>query len=243
MPVIKFESATKKYGDAMALDQLSLEVYSGELFGFLGPNGAGKTTAMKLASGLIKPTSGKTFIAGYDVQIEPLKAKRSVGFVPDTPYLYDSLTGREFLHFCAGLYRIGHYQTVRRVVELLDMFGIGDWIDKRTGEYSHGMKQRIVLASAFLHNPEIILIDEPMVGLDPGGIWLMKKTLRDFCKNGGAVFLSTHNLSDAEELCNRVGIIHRGRLVACGTQDEVRSTGKRLEDVFFNLTTGTGAGK
>ncbi len=233
---IHYEVASKKYGNVVAVDGLSIDVYAGELFGFLGPNGAGKTTAMKLAAGLVKPTSGQVLIAGWDVQIDPQNAKRFVGFVPDSPHIYESLTGREFLHFCAGLYKIGHTETVGRVIQLQDQFGIGDWIDKRSGEYSHGMKQRVVMASAFLHNPKVILIDEPTVGLDPGGIRLVKDVLRNFCRNGGAVFLSTHTLVDAEEICDRVGIINHGKLVAYGKLDEIGTKGQRLEDVFINLT-------
>lgn len=235
-PVIRYSLATKLYGQVAAVEKLSLDVYAGELFGFLGPNGAGKTTAMKLAAGLVKPTSGSVLISGYDIQSNPLEAKSRAGFVPDSPHIYESLTGREFLHFCAGLYKLDNTITGFRIDELLDKFGIGSWVDKRAGEYSHGMKQRVVMASAFLHQPKVILIDEPMVGLDPGGIRLVKGVLREFCTNGGSVFLSTHTLVDAEEICDRVGIIHQGRLVACGTIGEISMEGQRLEELFISLT-------
>lgn len=210
----------------------------GELFGCLGPNGAGKTTAMKLAAGLVRPSAGRVLVAGRDIQVEPLAAKRAIGFIPDNPYIYETLTGREFLHFCAGLYQMNGRATAERVAGLLEQFNIGDWADRRAGQYSHGMKQRVVMASALLHNPQVILIDEPMVGLDPAAMRLVKVVLRDFCRRGGTVFLSTHTLADAEELCDRVGIIHRGQLIACGTVDDIRRQGERLEDAFFALTAG-----
>ncbi len=236
LPVIQYRSTTKLYGQVAAVDKLTLDVKAGELFGFLGPNGAGKTTAMKLAAGLVKPTFGNVLISGNDVQTSPLEAKKLVGFVPDSPHIYENLTGREFLHFCAGLYKLDNVTTTFRVEELLDQFGIGSWVDKRAGEYSHGMKQRVVMASAFLHQPKLILIDEPMVGLDPGGIRLIKAVLRKFCSIGGTVFLSTHTLVDAEEICDRIGIIHKGKLVAWGKIDEIGLKGQSLEDLFIALT-------
>lgn len=238
---ITFEKASKNYNGVHALIDFDLEIPGGELFGCLGPNGAGKTTAMKLGAGLVTPTSGRVLIDGFDIQKEPLTAKRFIGFIPDNPYIYETLTGREFLHYCAGLYTMTPRETLDAVARLLDLFQISDWADRRAGQYSHGMKQRIVMASAFLHNPKIILIDEPMVGLDPAAMRLVKKVLRDFVERGGAVFLSTHTLSDAEELCDRVGIIHRGRMVACGRLDEVRREGERLEDAFMSFTHGENA--
>jgi len=225
----------------MAVDDLELQVRPGELFGCLGPNGAGKTTAMKLAAGLARPTSGRVLIEEADVQLDPLTAKRKIGFIPDNPYIYEALTGREFLYFCAGLYRMNGTATETKVAALLDQFNIGPWADRRAGEYSHGMKQRIVMASGFLHDPSVILIDEPMVGLDPAAMRLVKRILRRFVEDGGSVFLSTHTLADAEELCDRVGIIHQGRLIACGTLDEIRREGEKLEDAFLTLTEGNDA--
>ncbi len=235
-PAIRFDHVFKRFNTINAIDDLTLDIRPGELFGFLGPNGAGKTTAMKLAAGLVQPTKGAIQIVGWDVQEEPLKAKQIVGFVPDNPYIYESLTGREFLHYCAGLYKMDSAETARRVAELFDRFAIGDWADKRAGEYSHGMKQRIVMASAFLHNPKVILIDEPMIGLDPAGVKLVKKVLREYCASGGTVFLSTHTLSNAEELSDRIGIINRGKLITCGTLDEVRRDRLHLEDAFLAWT-------
>jgi len=239
-PALQFLDVTKRYQTLLALDGLNLEVRSGELFGFLGPNGAGKTTAMRLAAGLARPTSGRILVAGVDVQQDALTAKRQLGYVPDNPYIYDSLTGREFLHFCAGLYGVNGSATRETVAELQETFAIGDWIDRRTGQYSHGMKQRVIMASAFLHRPRVILIDEPMVGLDPAGARLVKQVLRAYCRSGAAVFLSTHTLTDAEELCTRIGIINRGQLIACGTLDEIRRDANRLEDAFLSLTAASG---
>ncbi len=235
-PTVEFLGATKFYGKISAVSNLSFSLYPGELFGFLGPNGAGKTTAMKMTVGLVRPTFGKIKVCGYDVQVDSIASKRLVGFVPDSPYIYDSLTGREFLHYCAGLYKIGPVETVARVEELMALFHIGAWADKRAGEYSHGMKQRVVMASAFLHHPKVILIDEPMVGLDPAGVRLIKEILRKFASRGGTVFLSTHTLSVAEELCDRIGIIKSGRMLTIGSLAEVMKGGDRLEDFFLALT-------
>lgn len=191
---------------------------------------------MKLATGLARPTSGKVKIVGHDVQQDPIPAKRLMGFVPDSPYIYESLTGREFMFYCAGLYRMNTYDTIRRVNHLFNKFDMDEWADQRAGEYSHGMKQRLVMASAFLHSPEVVFIDEPMVGLDPSGVKLAKEVLIDFCKGGGTVFLSTHTLTTAEELCDRVGIIKKGKLVIAGTIEEISKNHNSLEEAFLTLT-------
>ncbi|MBT3233421.1 MAG: ABC transporter ATP-binding protein [Calditrichaeota bacterium] len=236
---MSFYGVTKRYGKAIALDSLSLDVYPGELFGFLGRNGAGKTTAMKLATGLTRPSSGKVRIVGHDVQENPIPAKRLMGFVPDSPYIYESLTGREFMFYCAGLYRMNTYDTIRRVNHLFSRFDMEEWADKRAGEYSHGMKQRLVMASAFVHSPEVVFIDEPMVGLDPAGVKLVKDVLVEFCKGGGTVFMSTHTLSNAEELCDRIGIIKKGKLIAKGTIKEISKDNSSLEEAFLEMTKET----
>ncbi|MCF7809953.1 ABC transporter ATP-binding protein [bacterium] len=235
-PSIIFSGVKKQYGSVNALDNLDLELFPGELFAFLGPNGAGKTTAMKIAAGLVKPSSGSVLICGYDIQKQPLEAKKNSGYVPDSPYIYESLTGREFLHFCAGLYKLEHSFTLERVKKLQSDFGIGAWIDKRIGEYSHGMKQRVVMASAFVHNPKIALIDEPMVGLDPAAAKLVKKAMIEFCKSGGTLFFSTHTLTVAEEICDKVGIIHKGKLALLGSVKELSTDSGGLEEAFFNIT-------
>ena len=235
---ISFNAVTKQYGSVTAVNELTLDLASGELFGFLGPNGAGKTTAIKMAAGLVRPTSGQILISGFDIQTKSLDAKRLFGFVPDNPYIYESLTGREFLHYCAGLYRLGYYKTEKRVLELSEQFGIDSWIDKRAGEYSHGMKQRIVMASAFLHEPEIVLIDEPMIGLDPAAVRMVKQVMKDFCSNGGTLFFSTHTLSNAEQVCDRIGIINEGRLIVSGTLEQIRRDSGNLEDAFLTIIGG-----
>ncbi len=194
---------------------------------------------MKLATGLTRPTEGKVKIVGNDVQQDPIPAKRLMGFVPDSPYIYESLTGREFLFYCAGLYRMSTYDTIRRVNHLFNKFDMDEWADKRAGEYSHGMKQRLVMASAFIHSPDVVFIDEPMVGLDPSGVKLVKDVLVEFCQGGGTVFMSTHTLSNAEELCDRIGIIKKGKLVATGTIEEISSGSTSLEDAFLELTKKT----
>jgi len=196
---------------------------------------------MKLAAGLVKPSAGRVLIDGHDILTEPLVAKKELGFIPDNPYIYETLTGREFLHYCAGLYKMDLKTTIEKVAYLLGLFQITDWADRRAGQYSHGMKQRIVMASAFLHDPKVILVDEPMIGLDPAAMRLVKKVLRDFVDKGGAVFLSTHTLIDAEELCDRVGIIHRGKMVACGRLDEIRHGDENLEEAYMSITQGENA--
>ncbi|NQT33619.1 ABC transporter ATP-binding protein [bacterium] len=237
---ISFSAVTKQYGSVTAVNELTLDLAPGELFGFLGPNGAGKTTAIKMAAGLVRPTSGQILISGFDIQTKSLDAKRLFGFVPDNPYIYESLTGREFLHYCAGLYRLGYFKTEKRVSELSEQFGIGSWIDKRAGEYSHGMKQRIVMASAFLHEPEIVLIDEPMIGLDPAAVRMVKQVMKDFCSYGGTLFFSTHTLSNAEQICDRIGIINEGRLIVSGTMEQIRRDSSNLEDAFLTIIGGEG---
>ncbi len=196
---------------------------------------------MKLATGLVKPSSGRVMVGGHDIQSDSLAAKHLLGFIPDNPYIYETLTGREFLHYCAGLYKMDLQTTLDKVAHLLSLFQITDWADRRAGQYSHGMKQRIVMASAFLHDPKVILVDEPMIGLDPAAMRMVKKVLRDFVDAGGSAFLSTHTLTDAEELCDRVGIIHRGKLVACGRLDEVRREGENLEAAYMFVTQGENA--
>lgn len=194
---------------------------------------------MKLATGLTRPTSGKVKIVGHDVQENPIPAKRLMGFVPDSPYIYESLTGREFMFYCAGLYRMSTYDTIRRVNHLFNRFDMEEWADKRAGEYSHGMKQRLVMASAFVHSPDVVFIDEPMVGLDPAGVKLVKDVLVEFCKGGGTVFMSTHTLSNAEELCDRIGIIRKGKLVATGTIEKISEESASLEEAFLEITRET----
>jgi len=238
--MIELIHLTKKYGNLTAVDDLTLKIEEGEFFGFLGPNGAGKTTTIRMITGLIRPTSGRIILGGYDLAKEPLSAKKIVGFIPDRPFLYEKLSGREFLRFVAELYgmRDGIYR--RRVEELLSLFELSQWGDELVESYSHGMRQRLVFSAALIHNPKIIVVDEPMVGLDPKGMRLIKEIFQDFVRKGGTIFMSTHTLSLAEELCHRIGIIHQGKLIALGTKEEIRRKAKlpesRLEDIFITLT-------
>lgn len=235
-PVISFSGVSKEYRGVWAVKDISLKISPGELVGLLGPNGAGKTTLLKVGAGLVRPTQGKVEIGGRDILSFPEEAKGQVGFVPDQPYLYESLTGREFMFFCAGLYRMNGGVTSQRVNELFELFGIGSWGDRRCGEYSHGMRQRLVMASAFLHSPSLLLVDEPFVGLDPSGIRLLKDVLREFSSQGGAIILSTHTLHDAEELCSKVAILHKGQLMDYIEVGSLSQGGRSLEEVFMNIT-------
>ncbi len=238
--MIELRNITKRFGDFTAVNDLTLSVKRGEFFGFLGPNGAGKTTTIKMLVGLFAPTSGTVIVNGYDVVKQPIEAKSTFAYVPDQPFLYDKLTGREFFYFLAGLYRMPKELTRDRIEEVIELFQIGSWIDRRTEDYSQGMRQRITIAAALLHKPQTIVIDEPMIGLDPRSAKIVRDTLRKQAENGCSIFMSTHSLPVAEELCDRIGIIHNGKLVFCGTREEMlRSDGvkkKSLEDVFLQLT-------
>ncbi|CUS97817.1 ABC transporter ATP-binding protein [Candidatus Chrysopegis kryptomonas] len=238
--MLQLKNLTKKFGDFVAVDDLSLEVKSGEFFGFLGPNGAGKTTTIKMIAGLIKPTSGKIFICGIDALAEPEKAKSFLAYVPDQPFIYDKLTGREFLYFIGGLFKMKKEKIREKVDFLVDHFEIGRWIDKRVEEYSQGMKQRVIIASALLHDPKVIVIDEPMVGLDPRSARIVKDTLKQKSKEGVTIFMSTHSLDVAEELCDTIGIIKDGKLIAQFNASEIeefkQSRDGKLESLFIELT-------
>lgn len=233
--MIEIDDLTKRYGDFTAVDRLTLRAAAGEIFGFLGPNGAGKTTTIRIVSGLSLPTSGTVRVDGVDVIAEPVRAKASMGYVPDRPYLYEKLTGRELLHFVADLYRKEWSACEPRAVELLTYFGLGDWIDARIENLSHGMKQKLVIVSALVHDPRVLVIDEPMVGLDALAQRQVKLLFRRLANEGKTVFLTTHTLSVAEAVCDRIAIINRGRIVAQGTTAELKRD-SALEDVFLELT-------
>ena len=233
--MIEIDDLTKRYGDFTAVDRLTLQAAAGEIFGFLGPNGAGKTTTIRIVSGLSLPTSGTVRVDGVDVIAEPVRAKASMGYVPDRPYLYEKLTGRELLHFVADLYRKEWSACEPRAVELLTYFGLGDWIDARIENLSHGMKQKLVIVSALVHDPRVLVIDEPMVGLDALAQRQVKLLFRRLANEGKTVFLKTHTLSVAEAVCDRIAIINRGRIVAQGTTAELKRD-SALEDVFLELT-------
>lgn len=232
----------KRFGNLVAVDGINLKVDSGEAFGFLGPNGAGKTTTIKMMAGLIKPTSGKVVIDGWDLAEHPKQAKQVVGFIPDRPFLYEKLTALEFLRFIAGLYNFTSNGVEGKIDYLFGLFGLTDWRNELIESFSHGMKQRLVMASAFVHQPKLIIVDEPMVGLDPKGAKLVKEVFRGFCAKGGTIFMSTHTLEIAEEVCDRIAIIQEGKIIAVGNMKELKertgSDGKNLESVFFKLTGG-----
>jgi len=238
--MIAITNLTKKFGSFKAVDDLTLTVPDGEFFGFLGPNGAGKTTTIKMITGLFTPTSGSIVVNGYDVEKNPLEAKSTFGYIPDQPFLYDKLTGREFLFYIGGLFNMPKEECRRRIDEVIEHFEIGDWADKRTEEYSQGMRQRITITAAFLHNPRTIIIDEPMVGLDPRSARIVKDSLKRKSREGVSIFMSTHSLEMVEELCDRIGIIKAGKLIFLDTRENLhhhksKYDGK-LESVFLELT-------
>ncbi len=240
--LIETRNLFKRYGDKVAVNNISFDVFGGEVFGFLGPNGAGKTTTIKMIVGLLQPTSGTVKVARYNVQTQSLFAKAASGYVPDTPNLYAKLTGRELLHFVGDLYSLDSAQANRRADELLRMFDLSNAADDTFDSYSHGMQQKTSLAAALMHNPKVLILDEPTVGLDPKSARLIKDILRQLADRGSAVMLSTHILEIAERMCDRIGIINKGELVAVGTMDELRKLGKSgqssLEDIFLSLTGG-----
>ena len=242
LPLIETFNLVKRYGNKTAVDQVSLAVHGGEIFGFLGPNGAGKTTTIKMIVGLLQPTSGTVKVAGYDVQAAPLPAKASSGYVPDEPNLYAKLSGRELLRFVGDLYGVERSQVERRIDELLRLFDLTQAGDDTIDSYSHGMQQKTAIAAALVHDPKVLVMDEPTVGLDPKSARLIKDILRQMAERGAAVFLSTHILEIAERMCDRIGIIYQGRLIAVGTMDELRARGDQaessLEDIFLGLTGG-----
>ncbi len=238
--MIELRNVSKTFGSFTAVDDLSMTIPGGELFGFLGPNGAGKTTTIKMIAGLFAPSAGTVRVNGFDIVASPMEAKATIAYIPDQPFLYDKLTGREFLYFVGGLYRLEKEQVHRRVAELIERFEIGQWIDKKAEDYSQGMRQRISIAAGMIHDPKTIIIDEPMVGLDPRSAKIVRETLRYQANHGVSILMSTHSLTMAEELCDRIGIIHKGRLVYCDTRDAVRafeaSLDGSLESVFLELT-------
>ena len=238
--MIELTDLTKTYGSHTAVDRLSLRVERGEVFGFIGPNGAGKTTTIKMLGGVLEPTSGTVTVAGIDMRAAPEEAKRRIGFIPDRPYLYEKLTGLEFLKFTADIYGLPEAHFAERAEAMLAMFALADWSGELIESYSHGMKQRLIMAAALVHAPEVIVVDEPMVGLDPRAILMVKGLLRRLAAEGATVFMSTHTLPVAEDICDRIGVIHRGRLVASGTTAELRRAvnagSADLEQVFLSLT-------
>ncbi|MBT8332197.1 MAG: ABC transporter ATP-binding protein [Deltaproteobacteria bacterium] len=238
--MIELKNMTKKYADFTAVNDLNLSVHKGEVFGFIGPNGAGKTTTIKMMSGILEPTRGTVSIAGINMRDAPEKAKSKIGFIPDRPYLYEKLSGMEFLEFTADLYGVPEETFQASAYGILKDFSLADWADELVESYSHGMKQRLIMSAALLHDPEVIIVDEPMVGLDPAAIIMVKALFRELAGKGVTVFMSTHTLKVAQDTCDRIGVINRGRLIATGTTQELqRAAGISevdLEQVFLNLT-------
>jgi len=240
--MIRLEGITKHYGSFVAVDHISLEVPRGVLYGCLGPNGAGKTTLLRMIAGILKPTDGRVLIGNDDVQDNPISAKMRLGFIPDRPFVYDKLTGAEFLRFVAGLYGQDGDAVERRIAELLEVFELSSWKDELIEAYSHGMRQKLIISSALIHRPECIVVDEPMVGLDPKGARLLKDIFRQFVDRGGTVLMSTHTLEVAEAMCDQIGILQHGKIVAHGTMAEIRrqhaAGDASLEELFLKLTGG-----
>ncbi|KUO61409.1 MAG: ABC transporter [Gracilibacter sp. BRH_c7a] len=241
--LIKTTRLMKKYGSVPVVNDLNLEVKGGEIFGFLGPNGAGKTTTIKMLTGLLDPSEGEVFICGYDLKKQPTEAKSVMAYVPDQPKLYNKLSAREFLMLISSLYRVPKDIAQERSEQLLAMFELQARADELLESYSHGMRQKVVLASALIHQPKVIMLDEPTVGLDPASARLLKDILQELARQGAAVFVSTHILEIAERMCHRVGILKNGQLIAQGSPEELRQrvghTGESLEDIFLELTGGT----
>lgn len=236
---ITLSGVTKSYGRTVAVRDLTLDVERGTLFAFLGPNGAGKTTTIKMMAGLLRPDSGSVHVAGCEIGSNGLAAKAKLAYVPDQPFMYEKLTGREFLFFVAELYRIPTARRDRLLESLTRRLDLGEFLDQLTESYSHGMKQRVVLAAALLHEPVVLVIDEPMVGLDPRAIRTVKNLFREHTAGGGTVFMSTHTLDIAEAVADRIGIIHHGELIAIGTLAQLRAEARHhqsLEEIFLQLT-------
>jgi len=240
--VIEIHNLTKNFGEYKAVDALNLKISPGEIFGFLGPNGAGKTTTVKILSGIMKPTSGRVLVGGFDVVKEPLEAKKVLAYIPDEPFVYPKLTGFEFLRFIGDIYSIPYEEQKKRIPELMELFEITAQSGELLESFSHGMKQKLLIASVLLRKPKVVLFDEPTVGLDPKSIRRFKLLLASIAKDGAAVFMCTHILDMAEKLCTSLGIIHAGRLIAKGSVAEVKKLAsgahcdRSLEEVFLELT-------
>jgi len=238
--MIELESLTKRYAGVTAVRDLTLSVDRGEIFGFIGPNGAGKTTTIKMLGGILAPTQGRVRICGFDMATAPEQAKRRIGFIPDRPYLYEKLTAMEFLRFIAALHGTGKNGFYQRAEKELHRFSLWEWSNELIESFSHGMKQRLVMAAALLTEPEVIVVDEPMVGLDPIAIKMVKDLFRRLAGSGTTIFMSTHTLQVAQDLCHRIGVIHRGRMIATGSPEQLmhqaETSERDLESVFIRLT-------
>jgi ABC-2 type transport system ATP-binding protein len=238
--MIQIKGLTKKYGSFTAVDNIDLDVPRGQIVGFLGPNGAGKTTTLRMIAGILRPTAGRVKIGGFDIVDEPAEAKAIMGYIPDRPFIYEKLTGSEFLRFVAGLYGQSGEVVERRAHELLALFDLLEWRDELVESYSHGMRQKLIISSAFLHRPQVIVVDEPMVGLDPKAARILKDLFREYVGRGNTIMMSTHTMEVAESVCDRIAIIHGGRIRAAGTMQElyasVEAGARGLEELFLRLT-------
>ncbi|MEO1998456.1 MAG: ABC transporter ATP-binding protein [Planctomycetaceae bacterium] len=238
--LIDLQNASKSFGERMAVRDVSLKIPAGQLFACLGPNGAGKTTIIKLLTGLLRPSAGRVLVAGSDMSHNAAENRQPLSYVPDEPYLYDKLTGREFLEFTRDIYGMPVDATEQRIAELISVLDVSSYVDELSETYSHGMRQRVVFAAALLHCPRVLVVDEPMVGLDPKSVRVVKDLLRRTANEGCTIFMATHTLSVAEELADRIGILNQGRLTHCGTLNELRadlqSEGTALEDLFLQAT-------
>jgi ABC-2 type transport system ATP-binding protein len=238
--MIRLTSLTKRYGSFTAVNAIDLEVPRGQLFGFLGPNGAGKTTTLRMIAGILRATSGTVEIGGVDIAKDPIAAKMKLGFIPDRPFIYEKLTGAEFMRFVAGLYDQEGPEVEHRARELLALFDLEEWQDELVESYSHGMRQKLIISSAFVHRAEVIVVDEPMVGLDPKAARILKDLFREYVNRGNTIMMSTHTLEVAEALCDRIAIIQAGKIRAAGTMAELRQSAEGgaegLEEIFLKLT-------
>ncbi|MDH5763083.1 MAG: ABC transporter ATP-binding protein [Nitrospinota bacterium] len=241
--MLHLQNLVKHYQNQEAVKRVDLEVPEGELFGFLGPNGAGKTTTIKMIVGLLKPTAGTITIGGYDINTQSAQAKSILGYIPDRPFIYEKLTGREYLAFIADLYGMDADEASEKGQRYLDFFDLSEAGDKLVEGYSHGMKQKLIISGALLHDPKLVVVDEPMVGLDPKGARQVKQLFRDLCQKGTCIFMSTHSLGIAQAMCDRIGIILHGEVIALGTLEDLRRQASKdhenLEDIFLELTGDT----
>jgi ABC-2 type transport system ATP-binding protein len=240
--MITLDGLTKRYGDFTAVAGVDLQIGRAQIYGLLGPNGAGKTTTLRMIAGILEPDEGRVLVDGHDIASEPIAARRSMGFVPDRPFVYDKLTGAELLRFTAGLFGFEGPEIESRIDELLGMWDLARWKDQLIESYSHGMRQKLIISSALVHRPRILVIDEPMVGLDPRSAWLLKDVLRQFADSGGTVLVSTHTLELAESLCDHLAVIDHGRVAAQGSMADLRreaaSEEAHLEEIFLKITRG-----
>ncbi|MFO0837040.1 MAG: ABC transporter ATP-binding protein [Phycisphaerae bacterium] len=238
-PLVQLERLVKRYGAKVAVRDMTLTLFSGEVFAFLGPNGAGKTSTLRMTTGLLRPDAGRVRVCGFDMRTDARRAKRHLAYVPDLPFLYDKLTGREFIEFAREMYGVPRELAAKRLEELIDRLDMNSFLDQLTESYSHGMKQKTALAAALIHAPRVLIVDEPIVGLDPRTVRVIKDIFREIASAGGVVFMSTHTLDVAEAVADRIGIIRSGELVGLGTLEELRRAAERyerLEDIFLHLT-------